>query len=64
MTVVNPLTSPGFIDRFTVTAQAYNIPLLIVFNKVEIYDKKAIEKLEIFENSLFLERRKDIILSI
>jgi ribosome biogenesis GTPase len=51
VTVVNPITSPGFIDRFTVTAQAYNIPLLIVFNKVEIYDKKAIEKLEIFENS-------------
>ena len=51
VTVMNPLTSPGFIDRFTVTAQAYNIPLLIVFNKVEIYDKKAIEKLEKFENS-------------
>ncbi len=51
VTVINPLTSPGFIDRFTVTAQAYNIPLLIVFNKVEIYDKKAIEKLEIFEKS-------------
>ena len=31
VTVVNPITSPGFIDRFTVTAQAYNIPLLIVF---------------------------------
>tara|TARA_A200000113_G_scaffold222716_1_gene236839 strand:+ start:4623 stop:5564 length:942 start_codon:yes stop_codon:yes gene_type:complete len=51
VTVVNPITSPGFIDRFTVTAQAYNIPLLIVFNKVEIYDEKAIEKLELFENS-------------
>ena len=51
VTVINPLTSPGFIDRFTVTAQAYNIPLLIVFNKFEIYDKKAIEKLEIFEKS-------------
>ena len=51
VTIINPLTSPGFIDRFTVTAQAYNIPILIVFNKVEIYDKKAIEKLEIFENS-------------
>ena len=51
VTVINPLTSPGFIDRFTVTAQAYNIPLLIVFNKVEIYDKKAVEKLEIFEKS-------------
>ncbi|MDA8556832.1 hypothetical protein N9K77_01690 [bacterium] len=36
---------------FYLLAQAYNIPLLIVFNKVEIYDKKAIEKLELFENS-------------
>ena len=47
VTVVNPLTSPGFIDRFTVTAEAYNIPLLIVFNKVEIYDSKALAKLEL-----------------
>ena len=53
VTVVSPLTSPGFIDRFTVTAQAYNIPLLIVFNKVEIYDSKAIKKLELLEKSYF-----------
>ena len=51
VTVVNPLTSPGFIDRFTVTAEAYNIPLLIVFNKVEIYDSKALAKLEQLEKS-------------
>ena len=53
VTIVNPLTSPGFIDRFTVTAEAYNIPLLIVFNKVEIYDSKAILKLEQLEKSYF-----------
>jgi ribosome biogenesis GTPase / thiamine phosphate phosphatase len=53
VTIVNPLTSPGFIDRFTVTAEAYNIPLLIVFNKVEIYDTKALAKLEKFEKSYF-----------
>ena len=53
VTVVSPLTSPGFIDRFTVTAQAYNIPLLIVFNKVEIYDSKALTKLELLEKSYF-----------
>ncbi|MDC3133327.1 ribosome small subunit-dependent GTPase A [Bacteroidota bacterium] len=51
VTVVSPLTSPGFIDRFTVTAEAYNIPLLIVFNKVEIYDLKALAKLEDLEKS-------------
>ncbi|RPG79666.1 MAG: ribosome small subunit-dependent GTPase A [Crocinitomicaceae bacterium TMED135] len=51
VTVVSPLTSPGFIDRFTVTAEAYNIPLLIVFNKVEIYDSKALAKLEDLEIS-------------
>ena len=51
VTVVSPITSPGFIDRFTVTAEAYNIPLLIVFNKVEIYDSKALAKLEDLEIS-------------
>ena len=51
VTVVNPLTSPGFIDRFTVTTEAYNIPILIVFNKVEIYDSKALSKLEQLEKS-------------
>ena len=51
VTVINPLTSPGFIDRFTVTAEAYKIPLLIVFNKIEVYDSKALIKLETFEKS-------------
>jgi ribosome biogenesis GTPase len=51
VTVMNPLTSPGFIDRFTVTAEAYKIPLVIVFNKIEVYDSKALIKLETFEKS-------------
>ena len=51
VTVMNPLTSPGFIDRFTVTAEAYKIPLVIVFNKIEVYDSKALIKLESFEKS-------------
>jgi ribosome biogenesis GTPase / thiamine phosphate phosphatase len=44
----NPVTATGFIDRFTVTSQAYGIPLLIVFNKIDIYsddDKKILDKL-------------------
>lgn len=51
VTVINPVTPAGFIDRFTVTAEAYNIPLLIVFNKVDIYDSKANDKLLEFEKT-------------
>ena len=49
VTISNPITTPGFIDRFTVTAEAYNVPLLIVFNKLDLYDKKDLEKLKKFE---------------
>jgi ribosome biogenesis GTPase len=51
VTISNPLTSAGFIDRFTVTAQAYNVPLLIVFNKIDLYDDSAILQLEMYEES-------------
>ena len=53
VTVINPITSAGFIDRFTVTAQAYNIPILIVFNKIDIYDLKANNTLAAFEKSYY-----------
>ena len=53
VTIVNPVTAAGFIDRFTVTAQAYNIPLLIVFNKLDLYDEKSIDKLEEYEKSYY-----------
>lgn len=37
-TVNHPVTSPVFIDRFLVTAEAYNIPAVLVFNKTDLYD--------------------------
>lgn len=37
VTVSNPVTATSFIDRFTVTAEAYHIPLHIVFNKIDLY---------------------------
>ena len=37
-TIAQPRTSTGFIDRFTVTAEAYHIPVVIVFNKCDIYN--------------------------
>ena len=35
VTLVNPRTSTGFIDRFLITAEAYQIPVVIVFNKTD-----------------------------
>jgi ribosome biogenesis GTPase len=36
-TLAFPTTSLGFIDRFLVTAEAYHIPAVIVFNKADLY---------------------------
>jgi ribosome biogenesis GTPase / thiamine phosphate phosphatase len=42
-TIVQPRTSQGFIDRFLVTAEAYDIPAKIVFNKCDILDKDLLQ---------------------
>ncbi|RDV13400.1 ribosome small subunit-dependent GTPase A [Pontibacter diazotrophicus] len=39
VTLVSPRTSFGFIDRFLVTAEAYDIPATLVFNKTDLYDE-------------------------
>ncbi len=46
VTIASPSTSTGFIDRFLVTAEAYHIPVTIVFNKIDIYTQKEKDKLE------------------
>ena len=38
-TVNHPQTPTIFIDRFLVTAEAYNIPAAIIFNKTDLYDE-------------------------
>ncbi len=38
VTVNHPVTSTVFIDRFLATAEAYNIPGVLVFNKIDLYD--------------------------
>jgi len=37
VTLVMPKTSTGFIDRFLATAEAYRIPVTILFNKKDMY---------------------------
>lgn len=44
VTMANPRTSTGFIDRFLVTAEAYHIPTIIVFNKQDLLDVKSQKK--------------------
>ena len=46
VTLAMPRTLTGFIDRFLVTAEAYRIPVIIVFNKKDIYDEKLNEELQ------------------
>ena len=48
VTLVAPQTQPGFIDRFLVTAEAYHIPVTILFNKVDLYEPQDLEVLENF----------------
>lgn len=44
--LVQPRTSTGFIDRFLVTAEAYHIPAVLVFNKLDLYDESTKKQLE------------------
>lgn len=49
-TLREPKTSMGFVDRFLITAEAYHIPAIIVFNKADVYRKKEIEHFEHLKN--------------
>lgn len=46
ITIDNPPTFPGFIDRFLASAEAYNIPAVLLFNKVDSYGEKQLEMVE------------------
>ncbi len=48
VTLVAPQTTTGFIDRFLVTADAYQIPATILFNKVDLYAPEDMDILESF----------------
>lgn len=45
VTLSQPKTFTAFIDRFLVSAEAYHIPTIIVFNKVDIYTNEELEEL-------------------
>ena len=45
-TLKDPRTSQGFMDRFLITAEAYHIPAIIVFNKADLYKRKESDLFE------------------
>jgi ribosome biogenesis GTPase / thiamine phosphate phosphatase len=49
VTLFYPRTSSGFIDRFLVTAEAYHIPVVIIFNKIDMYTAESMQVLEEYE---------------
>jgi ribosome biogenesis GTPase len=44
ITINNPPTTTSFIDRFLVTAEAYGIEAVLVFNKIDTYDEAMIDE--------------------
>ena len=41
VTLQQPITHLAFIDRFLATAQAYRVPVVLLFNKVDVFDQAA-----------------------
>lgn len=43
ITLKDPRTSLGFIDRFLIAAEGFRIPVCLVFNKMDIYNREEIK---------------------
>lgn len=54
VTLASPRTSLGFIDRFLATAEAYSIPAVLIFNKLDLFHEEGLAVLAdyaaIYEN--------------
>lgn len=49
VTLASPRTSLGFIDRFLVTAEAYAIPAMLIFNKLDLFSNEGLEILKEYQ---------------
>lgn len=48
VTLRHPETSTTFIDRFIAGAEAYRIPVILIFNKTDLLDKEDMHLLQLF----------------
>jgi len=46
ITLENPKTHTAFIDRFLATAEAYHIEVVLLFNKIDMYDETLLQEKE------------------
>lgn len=44
ITINNPVTTTSFIDRFLVSAEAYGIKTILVFNKIDTFDEETLDE--------------------
>jgi ribosome biogenesis GTPase len=49
VTLHSPYTAREFVDRFLVTCEAYNVPVTIILNKMDIYSPDALQMVEAFK---------------
>ena len=49
ITLNNPPTFPAFVDRFLVTAEAYQISAILLFNKIDSYKDFELKKVKEFQ---------------
>ncbi len=47
VTMRYPVTSLAFVDRFLATSEAYRIPTVLVFNKIDRYNNEQLAELEV-----------------
>lgn len=50
VTLASPPTSLGFIDRFLVTTEAYDIPAVLIFNKLDLFSDEGLEILQDYKH--------------
>jgi ribosome biogenesis GTPase / thiamine phosphate phosphatase len=50
VTLASPRTSMGFIDRFLVTAEAYDIPAKLIFNKLDLFSAEGLDILNDYQS--------------
>ncbi len=46
VTLNNPTTYTLFIDRFLATAEAYDIPVVLLFNKIDAYNEEELDEIK------------------
>jgi len=50
VTIDQPRTSTGFVDRFLATTEAYHLKSTLIFNKIDLYTPAQMEELRLLKN--------------